>query len=164
MWGYSLSLHNTPGISDMCGVKNLKGAPTGGFEVHTINGVVSLDGAEGITSAGVNIYGRSIQLYHNPILTSAIALTNTEYPAGTLHIGYNPNLECVPSAWPAEDINGHTIPHTAGAAQPHPHPLLLLLPPLLRPPPHPLMHQLLHPRYTVAPTAIPTAVLVDAVR
>jgi hypothetical protein len=113
-YGRSLNLGDAPGISDMCGVKNLKGALPGAFFVSVMNGLVSLDGAEGITSVGVDTtFGKSIYLVSNPILTSAIALANTEYPAGTLKIGINPILECVPSAWPATDEYpaGNTITH-----------------------------------------------------
>jgi hypothetical protein len=106
----------------MCGAKNLKGALTGAFQVHTMNGVVSLDGAEGITSVGVRSDGRSINLSYNPILTSAIALTNTEYPAGTLYISGNTDLECVPSAWPATDKDDRTIPHGSCPTTPTPAP------------------------------------------
>jgi hypothetical protein len=109
--GYSLFLQSNPGISDMCGIKNLSGALTGGFKVYNMNGVVSLDGAEGITSVGVSNGGNGIFLSSNPILTSAIVLTNTEYPAGTLVINGNTILECVPSAWPATDKGSNTIPH-----------------------------------------------------
>jgi hypothetical protein len=53
----------------------------------------------------------------NPQLTSAIALADTPFPdsdtgyANTLYIRGNPELECVPSAWPESDYNGTTIPH-----------------------------------------------------
>jgi hypothetical protein len=106
----------------MCGAKKLKGALTGGFVVNTMDGIVSLDGMEGISSVGVNSDGRSIFLQSNPILTSAIALTNTEYPAGTLYIGSNTNLECVPSVWPATDQTGSTIPHGSCPTTPAPTP------------------------------------------
>jgi hypothetical protein len=119
---FSLVLRNTSGIGDMCGVKNLKGALTGGFAVTYMNSIVSLDGAEEIPSVGVAIYGYSIGLFYNPILTSAIALANTEYPAGTLYITYNTNLECVPSAWPATDKNGIAIPHGSCPTTPAPTP------------------------------------------
>jgi hypothetical protein len=33
-YGYSLYLSSTPGISDMCGAKNLKGALTGGLRLR----------------------------------------------------------------------------------------------------------------------------------
>jgi hypothetical protein len=122
LYGVSLYLHNTPGFSDMCGVRNLNGALTGAFKVNIMNGVVSLDGAEGITSVGVSSVGRSIYLNTNPILTSAIALTNTTYPAGTLLINNNPDLECVPSAWPATDKDGRTIPHGSCPTTPAPTP------------------------------------------
>jgi hypothetical protein len=72
----------------MCGVKNVKGALTGAFQVYTMNDLVSLDGMEGITGVGVSSGdGVSIRLNSNPILTSAIALANTEYPTDrhTLH-------------------------------------------------------------------------------
>jgi hypothetical protein len=95
----------------MCGARKLNGALMGRFLVNTMDGIVSLDGAEGVTRVGVNSDGRSIYLSSNPILTSAIALTNTEYPAGTLFIQGNTKLECVPSAWPATDQNGVAIPH-----------------------------------------------------
>jgi hypothetical protein len=49
LYGVSLYLYNTPGISDMCGAKNLNGALTGAFGVESMNGVVSLDGMEGVT-------------------------------------------------------------------------------------------------------------------
>jgi hypothetical protein len=121
-YGGSLYLLTTPGINDMCGVKNLKGALTGKFVMDTMNGLVSLDGAEGITSVGVDIYGHSIVLNNNPILTSAIALTNTEYPANTLQIDGNTNLTCVPSAWPATDKAGRTISHGSCPTTPAPTP------------------------------------------
>jgi hypothetical protein len=145
-YGHSLYLYNTPGISDMCGVKNLKGALTGGFWVWSMNGVVSLDGAEGITSVGVDSDGYSIALA-NTGLTSAIALANTEYPTGTLWIDpSNSILECVPSpsAWPATDKNGNTIPHSCPTTAPTPAPTAPTASPT-----------------TAAPTVAPT---VDAVR
>jgi hypothetical protein len=117
-FGNSLNLFKTPGISDICGFKNLKGALTGAFNVNAMNGLVSLYGAEGITSVGVFSDGNSIHLESNPILASAIALANTEYPAGTFYITDNPNLECVPSKWPATDKKGNTIPH--GSCPPAP--------------------------------------------
>jgi hypothetical protein len=120
--GYSLQLYNTPGISDLCGLKNLKGALPGGFNVNNMNGLVSLDGAEGITSVGVDNHGTSIRLISNPILTSAIALTNIEYPAGTLYITGNTNLTSVPCAWPATDKGGRTIPHGSCPTTPAPTP------------------------------------------
>jgi hypothetical protein len=95
----------------MCGARKLKGALTGAFGLFSMNGIVSLDGAEGITSVGLDNNGRSIYLTTNPILTSTIALANTEYPAGTLYIISNTLLECVPPAWPATDKDGRTIPH-----------------------------------------------------
>jgi hypothetical protein len=119
-YGQSLSLYTTLGISDMCGVKNVKGALTGSFYVYSMNGLVSLDGAEGIASVGVNSDGYSIILANNLNLTSAIALANTEYPAGTLYITSNTILECVPSTWPATDTNGTTTPH--GSCPPTPAP------------------------------------------
>jgi hypothetical protein len=123
-YGRSLYLYSIPSISDMCGVKNVKGALTGGFQVDTMNGLASLDGAEGITSVGVGKSGSSILLYGNPILTSAIALANAEYPAGTLNIQSNTNLECVPSAWPATDgaTPQNTIPHGSCPTTPAPTP------------------------------------------
>jgi hypothetical protein len=110
-YGYTLYLGSTSGISDMCGVKNLKGALTGGVLVEGMGGLVSLDGAEGITSVGLSSVANSIYLANNPILTSAIALANTEYPADTLIIKSNTILKCVPSAWPATDKEGSTIIH-----------------------------------------------------
>jgi hypothetical protein len=121
-YGRSLHLSTTPGISDMCGIKNLKGALTGGFGVLSMDGIVSLDGAEDITSVGVNSFGISIWLDIDPILTSAIALANAEYPAGTLRIQGNTILECVPSAWPATDMHGRTIPHGSCPTTPAPTP------------------------------------------
>jgi hypothetical protein len=87
-----------------------------------MNGLVSLDGAEGIASVGVSGSGWSIYLVNNPILTNAIALANTEYIAGTLVITGNTNLECVPSAWPATDKNDNTIPHGSCPTTPAPTP------------------------------------------
>jgi hypothetical protein len=118
MYGRSLHLYDTTGISDMCGAKNLKGALTGGFVVHDMSDLVNLDGAEGITSAGVDSFGRSLSLSGNPILTSAIAFANTKYPAGTLYIKGNTNLKCVPSAWPSTDNEGNTIPQGSCPAPP----------------------------------------------
>ena len=109
-YGISLRLYGTPGISDMCGVKNVKGALTGGFSVLTMKGLVSLDGAEGIASVGVSSgggfnIGTSILLQTNPILTSAIALANTEYTAGT------PTITGIPSpALPSEPISSSSAP------------------------------------------------------
>jgi hypothetical protein len=111
-YGLGLFLSTTPRISDMCGVKNVKGALMWAFVVQTMNGVAGLDGAEGIASVlAVDSSGRSIALITNPILTSVIALANTEYPAGTLRIETNPILECVPLTWRATDKDGRTIPH-----------------------------------------------------
>jgi hypothetical protein len=104
----------------MCGLKNLKGELTGGFDVNNMDGLMSLNGAEGITSVGSDHHGSSINLGYNPILTSAIALANTEYPTrmtgrdgrtGAFDIKGNPYLTCVPSAWPATDRKDATIPH-----------------------------------------------------
>jgi hypothetical protein len=145
--GYSLFLGSTPGFSDMCGVKNLKGALPGGFNVNTMNGLVSLDGMEGIPSVGVDSWGRSTTLHNNPILTSAIALTNTEYPAGTLYIDGNPILECVP-AWPATDKYSNTIPH--GSCPITPAPTTASTAPTASPTTAP------SDAPTAAPTAIPT--------
>jgi hypothetical protein len=144
----------------MCGVKNLKGALPGGFNVNNINGLVSLDGMEGITSVGVDSWGRSINLHNNPILTSAIALTNTEYPTGTLYIDGNPILECVPSAWPATDMYSNTIPHGScpTTLAPTAAPTAPTASPITAPTDAPTTAP------TTAPTAIPTTVLVDAVR
>jgi hypothetical protein len=66
--------------------------------------------------------GSSIYLNNNPSLTSAIALANTEYPAGTLYITGNTDLECVPSVWPATDKNGVAIPHGSCPTTPAPTP------------------------------------------
>jgi hypothetical protein len=143
--GHSLYFHTTPGISDLCGVKNVKGALTGALTVDTMDGLVSLDGAEGITSVGVDNYGRSHTsaiLASNPILASAIALANTEYPAGTLYIRSNTILECVPSTWPATDKDGRTIPH--GSCPTTPAPTAAPTAPTASP--------------TTAPTAIPAAI------
>ena len=52
-YGISLRLYTTPGISDMCGVKNVKGALTGAFDMYGMNGLVSLNGAEGIATVVV---------------------------------------------------------------------------------------------------------------
>jgi hypothetical protein len=106
----------------MCGVKNVKGALTGSFTVNTMNGLVSLDGAEGIASVVVSSSGSSIYLLDNPILTSAIALANTEYLAGTLASTGNTILECVPSTWPATDKGGRAIPHGSCPTTPAPTP------------------------------------------
>ena len=67
----------------MCGIKNLKGALIGGWNVANMDSRVSLDGAEGITSVGVT-GGSSLSLGSNRLLTNAIALaSNTNYPAYT---------------------------------------------------------------------------------
>jgi hypothetical protein len=119
--GYSLYLGFTPGISDMCGVKNVNGALMGVFRLSNMHAIVSLDGAEGITSVAVEDswsasdgqmasgLAGSIVLDVGPSLTRASALNNAGYPAGTLYINGNTNLECVPSAWPATDSGGRTI-------------------------------------------------------
>jgi hypothetical protein len=123
-YGFSLYLYGIPG-SDMCGLKKLKGALPGAFMASSMDGLLSLDGAEGITSVGEGSgsgAGYSIYLYSNPILTSAIALANTAYPTGTLYISGNTNLQCVPSAWPATDKSGRTIPHGSCATTPAPTP------------------------------------------
>jgi hypothetical protein len=75
-----------------------------------MNGLESLDGAEGIISVGVMISGWSIYLDFNPILTSTIALANTKYPTDKLYITGNTKLEFVPCAWPATDGNRNPIP------------------------------------------------------
>jgi hypothetical protein len=96
----------------MCGVKKVKGALPGALVVYSINDLVSLDGAEGIASVGTRNDGLySIFLQNNAVLTSAIALANTQYPVNTLYIGNNAVLECVPSTWPATDSVGNAIPH-----------------------------------------------------
>jgi hypothetical protein len=99
-----------------------------------MDGLVSLDGAEGITSVGVNSYDgaeiRSIGLSNNRILTSTIALANAKYPAGTLYVSLIPslyastnfNLGCVPSAWPYQDMYSNMIPHGSCPTTPAPTP------------------------------------------
>jgi hypothetical protein len=47
-YGQSLNPYHTPGISDRCGLKTVAGALTGGFGMRTMDGLVGLDGAEGI--------------------------------------------------------------------------------------------------------------------
>jgi hypothetical protein len=80
-------------------------------------GLTSLDGMQGITRISVSSYPWSIWLKGNPQLTNAIALADVQYPdsdtgyANTLYIRDNPELECVPSAWPTTDYNGTTIAH-----------------------------------------------------
>ena len=63
----SACISNPPLASAICAasLKNLKGALTGGFGVRDMNGLVGLDGAEGITSVGVRGDGYSIQ--HRPV-------------------------------------------------------------------------------------------------
>jgi hypothetical protein len=74
-----------------------------------MSGLVSLDGAEGVTSVGVDIYGRSIRLLSASILTSTLALENTSYPMNTLYSNANPMLVDVPAAWPVNDMGGRRI-------------------------------------------------------
>jgi hypothetical protein len=108
--GVSLFLILTPAFTDMCGIKNVKGPLAGSLTATSMNGLVSMDGTEGITSLGTSA-GISIKLDSNPVLTSTIALVNAKYPDDSLFIHNNTKLECVPSAWPAVDSNGVTIPH-----------------------------------------------------
>jgi hypothetical protein len=110
--GLSLYVYTTAGITSMCGMKQVKGGLPGGLVVTTMNSLTSLDGTEGITSVGVatngDTKGYSIYLSNDPVLNSACALTNARFPANTLVTN---KLDSVPSAWPATDSRGGTIPH-----------------------------------------------------
>jgi hypothetical protein len=108
----SLNLFKSPGITSMCGAKQVKGELAGKFHIDSMNSITGLDDAKGITSVGAGTDG-SIILTYNPALTSACALANTKYPANTLKIYNNTKLESVPSGWPKTDSQtpANTIPH-----------------------------------------------------
>jgi hypothetical protein len=78
-----------------------------------MNGITSLDGVEGISSVQMDLNnGRSIYLSDNPVLISAIALSNTKYPTNSIGIySSNSQLTCVPQSWPTTDMNGAAITH-----------------------------------------------------
>jgi hypothetical protein len=105
----SVYLYNAPAITDMCGIKRVTGPLKGGFCVYTMDGFISIDGAEGITSVGLS-KGGSIDLNNNPFLASAAALSDVEYPANSLRVKDCTRLGCVPPAWPATDSLGVSIP------------------------------------------------------
>jgi hypothetical protein len=100
-WGFSLALEATSRITDMGGVKNVKGVLLGWLVVANMFNIVSMDGTEGIVSIGLRdelfwgtVTGSSgssrvatntskenggIMLVNNPVLVSATALTNVDF-------------------------------------------------------------------------------------
>jgi hypothetical protein len=109
-FGLSVYLYNAPGIKSLCGFKNIKGAFVSGLDINYMNGLETLDGAEGITSVGVaKPLGYGFVISQNAVLTSAIALANTQYPPLSLDISNNSQLACVPQQWPLKDQRGNTI-------------------------------------------------------
>jgi hypothetical protein len=87
VYGSSLALYNSPHITSMCGIGSVKGALLGGLFVGHMGGLVSMEGAEGITSVGTGTgesRGVSIDLRTNPVLTDASALANAKLSAKTI--------------------------------------------------------------------------------
>jgi hypothetical protein len=122
-----LIIVNTPGITNMCGIKKLKGALPGALYLvgdyeafvweedqfqYTTGGLMTMDGAEGITSVGLNHESEvSMYIRYYPALSSTLALANATFPNGAsaLIIQDNPNLCDVPTTWPEKDRNDKTI-------------------------------------------------------
>jgi hypothetical protein len=88
----------------------IKGAFVSGLDINYMNGLETPGGAEGITSVGVaRPLGYGFVISQNAVLTSAIALANTQYPPLSLDISNNSQLACVPQQWPLKDERGNTI-------------------------------------------------------
>jgi hypothetical protein len=100
-----------PALSkSLCGFKDIKGAFVSGLDINYMNGLETPGGAEGITSVGVaRPLGYGFVISQNAVLTSAIALANTQYPPLSLDISNNSQLACVPQQWPLKDERGNTI-------------------------------------------------------
>jgi hypothetical protein len=124
-WGASLYIRESPGISSLAGLANVSGPLTGAVIVIGMGNLTTVDGLDGITSVGAND-AASIFFSGNPVLYSATGLAGASFPAGTLNIGGcsscepNPNLVCVPAAWPDTDKWGGTIRASGTCPSPAP--------------------------------------------
>jgi hypothetical protein len=128
--GSSIFIGGTPAFRDMCGFKQLKGALIGGVDISVMNGLITLDGMQGITGAGISGIasdmsgqGYMIGIAGNPLLVSAISLSNIPISDfSLLTIGSRddqPKLECVPDAWPStSNIIHGTCPTPAPTPKP----------------------------------------------
>jgi hypothetical protein len=114
---YSVSLFNTSGFFDMCGLRsvtNQEDPPDlpGGLNLHAMNGLRSVNGLGGIGKIHWIGHGTAIGIKSCTSLVNAMGLERAYIGwYAEMHISGNVQLKCVPEKWPAADSDGTVIPH-----------------------------------------------------
>jgi len=110
-YGFSLVITQSPLITSLRGLGDLRGALLGSLTVSIMQNITTLEGLSGITSIkSGDTYGTKIEIIGNPKLTSATALSNIKenFTSAVLDID-TAQLGCVPEQWPAKDKHGAII-------------------------------------------------------
>jgi hypothetical protein len=107
--GFSLIIQKADPITSVEGLSGLSGALEGGLKVAGMANLRNLTGLGVVSSVGTCNDGNSVFLDSNPELDNTLALEHTKYPAGSLYIINNRELDCVPTRWEEKDRAGNTI-------------------------------------------------------